>query len=244
MDMQNWDMQSWAVVGVVLFAGVVRGVTGFGGAMVMAPPLSLVLGPVKAVVVSLALETVGAFVTFPKALPQVNWRVMGYLTIPACFTVGIGGYLLLTLDPAIARRVISGLVVIFSLGLLSGVRYSGAPRPTTSIALGSLVGVLLGASSVGAPPVILYLLSGPDPTRITRANLTFFVTAISVIGLTMLAIAGAITAEFAAYAGSLAIPFMAGAWAGGLLFERMSDTGVRRFALVFMCGMGMIGLFA
>lgn len=238
------DLQSWAVVGLVLFAGLVRGVTGFGGAMVMAPPLSLVLGPVKAVVVSLTLETVGAFVMFPKALPQVNWRIMGYLTIPACFTVGIGGYLLLTLDPVIARQFISGLVVVFSLGLLSGVRYSGAPRPATSMALGSLVGVLLGASSVGAPPVILYLLSGPDPARVTRANLTFFVTAISVIGLVMLAMAGAMTVEFAVYAASLAIPFMTGTWLGGLLFERMSDTGVRRFALVFMCSMGLVGLLA
>ena len=240
----HMDMQNWALAGLVLFAGFVRGITGFGGAMVMAPPLSLILGPVKAVVVSLTLETVAAFVMFPKALPLVNWRVMAYLTIPACFTVGIGGYLLLTLDPVIARRFISGLVVIFSLGLLSGIRYSGAPRPMTSLALGSLVGVLLGATSVGAPPVILYLLSGPDSVRVTRANLTFFVTAISVIGLAMLAMAGATTTEFAAYAGSLAIPFMVGTWLGGLFFERISDVAVRRFALVFMCSIGLVGLLA
>ncbi|MGD9867093.1 MAG: sulfite exporter TauE/SafE family protein [Hyphomicrobiales bacterium] len=238
------DMQDIAVAAVVLLAGFVRGVTGFGGAMVMAPPLSIIVGPVEAVVVTLLLETAAAFVMFPKALPQVNWRVMAYLTIPACFTVGLGGYLLVTLDPAIARKVIAAVVVVSSIALLSGVRYSGSPRPVTSVALGSLVGVLLGASSVGAPPVILYLLSGPDPHRVTRANLTFFVTAISVIGLVMLAIAGAITTRFALYAAALTIPYMAGTWAGGLLFERMSETGMRRFALIFMCCMGLVGLFA
>jgi uncharacterized membrane protein YfcA len=44
------ETQDWAVLGVITLAGFVRGVTGFGGAMVMAPPLSLLLGPVKAVV--------------------------------------------------------------------------------------------------------------------------------------------------------------------------------------------------
>lgn len=238
------EIQEWAVLGVVTLAGFVRGVTGFGGAMVMAPPLSLLLGPVKAVVVTLVLETMAAFVMFPKALPQVTWKTLAYLTIPACFTVSLGGYLLLTLDPVIGRKFISIVVVIFSAGLLSGMRYSGAPRPSTSIALGSVVGVLLGATSVGAPPVILYLLSGPDPHHVTRANLTFFVTAISAIGLVMLGAAGAINWEFATYSALLVGPYMIGTWVGGLLFERMSEIGVRRFALTFMFLMGLYGLLA
>jgi hypothetical protein len=58
-----------------------------------------------------------------------------------------------------------------------------SPGPA-SVALGGLVGVL-GATSVRVPLVIVYLLSGPDPQVLTRANLTVFVTAISVIGLVM-----------------------------------------------------------
>jgi hypothetical protein len=51
-----------------------------------------------------------------------------------------------------------------SLGLLVGLRYSGPHRPPVTLhLLGSIVAVLLGATSVGAPPVSLNLLSGPDP---------------------------------------------------------------------------------
>ena len=127
--------------------------------------------------------------------------------------------------------------------LLFGFRYGGTPRVATSLALGSVVGVLLGATSVGAPPVILYLLSGPDPIAVTRANLTVFVTAISVIGLTMLAAAGAISGALATTAVLLTIPFLVSTWLGAKLFGRLSDTAVRRFALGLMLGVGVVSFF-
>jgi hypothetical protein len=230
------------VIALVTLAGLMRGITGFGGAMLMAPPLSFLIGPVPTVVTALILETAAALVMFPDAWPKIKKRILLYLTIPACFSVPIGGYLLLTLDPFIARKVISAVVVVFSMGLLAGLRYSGGQRPLTSMVLGAIVGVLLGATSVGAPPVILYLLSGPDPQAVTRANLTFFVTSISVIGLVMLTAAGAITGQLAISAFLLCIPYMAATWFGGKLFGKLGDVIVRRIALCFMFTMGLVGL--
>jgi uncharacterized protein len=235
-------MSEVAVIVVVTLAGLIRGITGFGGAMLMAPPLSLLIGAVPTVVIALILETAAALVMFPDALRKINKRVLFYLILPACFTVPIGGYFLLTLDPLIARKIISGVVVIFSLMLLSGLQYSGPHRPSTSLLLGSIVGVLLGATSVGAPPVILYLLSGPDPQAVTRANLTVFVTAISAIGLVMLLVAGAYTKQLTVSAFLLCVPYLAATWLGGTLFARLSDLGVRRLALGFMFTMGVVGL--
>lgn len=232
----------FAVIAVVILGGLMRGITGFGGAMLMATPLSMLIGPVPTVVTALILETAAALVMFPDALPKINKRVLLYLILPACFTVPIGGYLLITLDPAVARKAIAGVVTVFSLGLLAGLRYTGSQRPATSLILGGIVGVLLGATSVGAPPVILYLLSGPDPQTVTRANLTVFVTSISVIGLVMLVAVGAVTANLVLSAILLCIPFLTATWLGGTVFARMSDFGVRRLALGFMLMIGVIGL--
>ncbi len=237
------DISDLAAVGIVSLAGLVRGTTGFGGAMFMTPILSILLGPVPAVVIALLLETAGAVVMFPDALPKASWRTLLFLILPAFVTVPLGGYLLLTVDPWIARKMIAAVVIVFSSMLLFGLRYSGTPRVATSIALGSLVGALLGATSVGAPPVILYLLSGPDPAAVTRANLTVFVTAISVIGLVMLAVAGAISAPLAISAAALTIPFLLAIWLGGKLFDRLSETGIRRLALVLMLLIGVVSLF-
>lgn len=236
------DATSVAVIAVVSMAGLMRGITGFGGAMLMAPPLSFLLGPVQAVVTALALEVAAAFIMFPEAWPKINGRTLAYLAVPACFTVPIGGYLLVTLDADIARKVISGVVVVCSLALLSGFRYSGAPRPATSLALGSLMGVLLGATSVGAPPAILYLLSGPDPHDVTRANLTVFVTVISLIGLVMLIVARVVSLPLAASVALLSVPYLLSTWLGGKLFSRLSAAWVRRLALAFMLAIGIAGL--
>lgn len=236
------DTTTLATICIVAAGGFVRGITGFGGAMLMSPLLSILIGPVPTVVTALVLETAAALVTFPDAIPKARWRTLAYLTLPAVVTVPIGGYLLLTLDPAIARKLIAGVVMTFSLMLLLGLRYTGTPRAGTSIALGSLVGALLGATSVGAPPVILYLLSGPDPIAVTRATLTIFVTAISAIGLVMLAVAGAITEKLAIYALGLCAVFLLATWFGGKLFMRLNEASVRRLALMLMLGIGTMSL--
>ena len=236
------DVTEAAVLGIVTLAGLMRGTTGFGGAMLMAPPLSFLIGPVPTVVTALTLETAAALVMFPDAWPKINKRILLYLIVPACFTVPVGGYLLIKIDPFIARKLISGVVAVFSLLLLSGLRYSGQPRPSTSAALGSIVGVFLGATSVGAPPVILYLLSGPDPHTVTRANLTVFVTAISAIGVVMLLASHVAPARQWISVVLLCLPYLAATWLGGALFARLSDRHVRRFALGFMFCIGVVGL--
>jgi uncharacterized membrane protein YfcA len=227
---------------VVMLAGIIRGMTGFGGAMLMAPPLSLLLGTVPAVVTALMLETAAALVMFPDAWPRFNRRALFYLTTPACITVPIGGYLLVNVDAFLMRKMIAGVVVVFSLALLSGLRYSGAPRPATSLALGSIVGVLLGATSIGAPPVILYLLAGSDSQAVIRANLTVFVTAISMIGLIMLSSIGAITVPIATHASFAVIPFLVATWLGNKWFGKMEEFITRRIALGLMLFMGVVGL--
>jgi uncharacterized protein len=236
-------MTELAAIAIVIVAGLVRGTTGFGGAMLATPVLSILYPPINAVVIALLLETAAALVMFPDALPKARWRTLVYLTLPAVVTVPLGGYLLLTLDPGIARKIISGVVIVFSSMLLFGFRYGGTPRVTTSLALGSIVGVLLGATSVGAPPVILYLLSGPDSIVVTRANLTVFVTAISVIGLIMLTAAGAINGALATTAVLLTAPFLLSTWLGAKLFGRLSDANVRRFALGLMLCVGVVSFF-
>ena len=229
-------------IATVTVAGFFRGVTGFGGAMMMTPMLSMLIGPIPAVAAAVSSRSAAAVVMFPDALPKVNWRTLSYLILPSILTVPLGGYFLLTINPALARKFIAAVVIAFSVLLLFGWRYSGSPRPITSIVLGSIVGVLLGATSVGAPPVILYLLSGPDPVAVTRANLTVFVTSISIIGLVMLVAASAITWTVCFSAILLMIPFLLATWFGGTFFSRLGDLGVRRFALGLMLALGVTSL--
>ena len=219
---------------IALVGGLVRGTTGFGAAMVMTPALALLIGPKTAVPVTLLLETFAAVPMLPAAARIARWRVIAPISMAALLTVPLGGWLLAGSDPKVLRSVIAVTVIVFSLALLSGRRYRGAPRTGTSVGLGALSGVMLGATSIGAPPVILYLLSGPDPAAVTRANLTLYVVAISAAGLLMLGASGLLGAETLRLAAWLALPFAAGVVAGSNLFARFSDLRFRQITMVFM----------
>ena len=229
---------------VALIGGLVRGTTGFGASMVMAPPLALLMGAHVAVPVTVLLETFAAAPMLPAALALARWRVISPICAAAVLTVPAGGLLLNMATPLTLRRLIAATVIVFSLALLSGRRFKGEPRLTTSAGLGALSGIMLGATSIGAPPVILYLLSGPDPLPVTRANLTLYVMVISGAGLLMLMTAGLLTLATLQQAALLACPFVIGVIAGSRIFMRFSDQRFRQLTMAFMFMVSLGVLFA
>lgn len=224
---------TWSLL-IALTGGLVRGTTGFGAAMVMTPPLALLVGARTAVPVTLLLETFAAAPMLPAALALARWRVIAPICASAVLTVPAGALLLALASPLTLRRLIAATVILFSLALLSGRQYKGPQRLPTSVGLGALSGTMLGATSIGAPPVILYLLSGPDAVPVTRANLTLYVVVISAAGLVMLGFNGLLTMATLQQAAVLSMPFAGGVIAGSKLFARFSDQGFRQVTIVFM----------
>ncbi|HEX6795966.1 MAG TPA: sulfite exporter TauE/SafE family protein [Casimicrobiaceae bacterium] len=221
-------------VAIAIAAGAVRGITGFGGSMVMSPPLALLLGPRVTVPVVLLLESVIAAPMLWQTRERVNWRMIGAILAAACVFVPIGVLVLAVTDPKVTRNAIAITVIVFALLLLRGWRYAGRPRLTTSLGLGAISGSMLGATSIGGPPVILYLLSGPDPIETTRANLTLYVTATSLIGIAMLLQQGIFDARAAWTSLWLAPAYYAGLIGGIRLFPRFNDQRFRRFTLALL----------
>ena len=219
---------------VAATAGVVRGITGFGGAMVMAPPFALLLGPRLTVPVVLLLEGIAALPMVWQTRALMRWRMIGPILAAACVTIPLGGYLLVSTEPAVLRRAIAATVIVFALLMLRGWRYSGPQRLPTALGLGGLSGVMTGATSVGAPPVILYLLSGPDPVATTRANLTLFLAGLSLAALVMLWSREVLDLHSALIALLLTPVYFVGLFAGVRLFARFNDTRFRQFTLILL----------
>jgi len=221
-----------AAVGAL--AGVIRGITGFGGAMVMSPPFALLLGAKLTVPVVLLLEGLVAAPMLIRTRTLVRWKVILPIAIAAFIAAPIGTYFLVTTDPAVLRRVIAGTVILFAALLLFGWRYSGPQRVVTGASLGALSGAMAGATSIGGPPVILYLLAGPDPIETTRANLMFFICAVSIAGLAMLTIAGAFDPRALWLTAAFAPGYYLGIVAGARLFSRFDDKRFRQLTLLLM----------
>ena len=231
-------------VAVGALAGVIRGITGFGGAMVMAPPLALLLGPLLAVPVVLLLESLAAVPMLVQTRQLVRWRVIGPIIAAACVSFPLGGYILVSADPHFLRRAIAATVIVFALLLLRGWRYAGAQRTATSAGLGALAGAMAGATSISGPPVILYLLAGPDTIETTRANLTFYVAASAAAGIAMLFAGGLLDPRAAGIALALAPGYFFGTVAGARLFSRFNDRRFRQLTLILMVAVSGVILLA
>ena len=111
---------------VVTFAGgLMLGYTGWGGAMVSMPFLTILYGPVEALVIMIigALLVTGSL--FPTAARIADWRRMTPILIGMAVCVPIGNLLLFALEPNLIRRIIGWLIVGASILILSGWRYSG-----------------------------------------------------------------------------------------------------------------------
>ena len=229
---------------VTVIAGVVRGITGFGAAMVMAPPLALLLGPTLSVPVVLLLEALAGAPQVLQTRKLVRWRVLGPILAATAVMVPLGGYLLVTVDALTLRRATAVIVIVFALVLLRGWRYTGRQRTSIGVALGGLAGGMLGATSIGGPPVILYLLAGPDRIDTTRANLTLFVAGSSAAGVAMLWAVGLLEARVLFLALVLAPAYLVGLVAGVRLFAHFSERRFRQFALVLMIVVALATLLA
>jgi uncharacterized membrane protein YfcA len=225
-------------------AGVIRGITGFGGAMVLTPPLALLLGPRLAIPVVLLLEAFAGAPMMRDAAGRATWRTLAPITLAAFVTIPFGGYVLVHADQDLLRRAIAAIVVFFALLLLKGYRYAGPRGLGSSVSAGAVGGTLIGAAGIGGPPVILYLLSGPDPIQVTRANLTLYVAFSSVAALAMLAIRGLLDATALASMLLLAPLYFVGVLLGGKLFVRFSDKRFRQFTLVLLLAVSTLIMFA
>ena len=225
-----------------IVAGLVRGFSGFGSALVLAPALSAVYGPPAAVPVAVLMELALAVPFVPPAARRVDWRRIGVLAVAALVTVPIGARLLVASDPRALRWAMSAIVLAFVAILAFGWRYRGRPRTAATAATGALSGVLNGATGMAGPPVIFYYLSGTDSPAGMRASFIVFLAWVDVLAVASYLFAGTLTGAVALLALLLAIPYVGAAAVGSRLFRFASEAFYRRVALAILAAVAVASL--
>src|ERR1044072_8725966 len=119
---------------VACIAGTVRGLAGFGAALIMTPIFSALYGPPVGVALCLMLEIAVALPVVPGVVRLVDWRRIGLMLIAAAVGVPFGNLVLTHSEPEPMRWAISAIVLGAVALLASGWRYKGKPRPATTLA--------------------------------------------------------------------------------------------------------------
>jgi uncharacterized membrane protein YfcA len=167
----------------VLFAGFLRGLTGFGFALIAVPVLSVLVSP-KLVVPLIVIHGLAASVPLifgarHHAQPRRIWP----LIVTGSAGVPFGSYLLLVLDADALRLMIGGVAVVSAGLLMTGFKYQVKRELLAYIPVGLASGVLQGSSGLAGPPVILFFTNQGVPPLVFRANILafFFVQGIATV---------------------------------------------------------------
>jgi len=227
---------------IVVAAGIVRGFGGFGAGLIMVPTLSLLVDPLLAVPLVVLMEAVAGIQLVPGALRDFRLRTIAPLGVAACLAIPFGSGLLARLDATAMRIGISLVVLAFVALLASGWRYRKTPTVLPSTVTGLTSGLLTGSAGVGGPPVILFLLSGPDAASTTRANLICYFAITQLWALGSYVAHGLLTTTTLWHALLLTPVFLLAAHLGTRMFGRVSETLFRRLVLSFLTVIAVTGL--
>ena len=160
--------------------------------MLMAPFFAILFGPVQTVAIIILMEIVVTAQLLPGVRREIRWKVIAPMGIAAALLMPAGSWLLVTLDPDFLARFIALVVLAFSIILMIGWRYDGEKKAWMSAGVGALSGVLIASTSLGNPPVMVYLLSGRDSAATNRANFTGYFALTLVALIAMMAFTGLI----------------------------------------------------
>jgi uncharacterized membrane protein YfcA len=234
--------QTWAAALATAVAGLMRGYAGFGTAVLLAPVYSVLWGPRAGVPVMLMLELIVSLQLLPRALPEADRRVILPIGGAAALATPLGAVVLLAADPEVLKRAIGMLVLGFGLLLMSGWRYHGSRPMPLNLAVGAVSGLMKGATGMGGPPVILYLLAGKEEAKRHRANLILFFALIAAVSVIVPLWAGLIDATTLARLVVMLPVLILCVRVGARLFGVVPERFYKGFALAVLVAAGSVAL--
>jgi len=237
-------MEWTLVVLVVIAGGVLRGYTGFGHGLLVAPLLTLVWGPVDAVAATVGLGMVATVQLAGPAIPVAKWRETGPLIAGVVLATPLGTYVLVSLDPDAVKRIIAAAVLVMAAITLGGWSYRGPRGTAPGLVVGAIGAVINGIAAVGGPPLVLYLMALPDGPKIQRANIVVTMGIMPAVAFVAMAFAGAVTAGTLVRIAVLALPFVASVWGGSRLFHILPERMFRLAVLWMLIVMSVVMLVA
>ena len=231
-----------AAILVTALAGIVRGFSGFGSALIYIPLIAAIYDPRVAAITLLITDSAASLPFTITQTRRCNWREVAPVSAAAIATLPFGAMALQFADPVILRWGIAFLVIGLLAVLASGWRYHVAPSIAASVGVGLVMGVGTGAVQISGPPAIIYWLGGPNSAAVVRANLMVCFALLSIASIGVYWLRGLFTTDVLAMSLLLGPIFIAAMAAGAYLFRGAGDAAYRRIAYVIIALSALVSL--
>ena len=234
---------AWAAAaGVIAAASFVMGLAGFGIALVALAFLPYLMAPADAIVLLTIYAAVFSSALLVQLRHDVELRAMTDLLLGTVAGTPLGVWGLAALPASALNRLIGLMLVVAFVLEVRGLYPAGLRGRRWGFGAGVLAGVLGGAVGTPGPPVVLYAATQGWGARAIKANLqAFFVVNQGAILLGYWW-AGLLTREVWNLTLGFALPAIAGAALGAVLFERVDPRRFRQivFAMILVSGLVLL----
>lgn len=219
-------------IGVAVMAtfasAFVRGLTGFGMAILLVPVLALALTPVEAV---LTVNFLALFIglseirLFLQHAERSAWIISGLVLLATA-----PGLIALAATPNDLARLLIALVALSAfVAILFPTRPAHAPGPAVTGATGIASGLLTGFAGMPGPPVVPFYVGRDIPRVVAKASMLLIFTVAALAGLGSGLAIGVLESRLLGLA-LLLFPFvLLGNWVGAHASGRVSDAAWRGF---------------
>ena len=229
-------------LGIATLAGLVRGFSGFGSALIYMPLISAIYSPAVAAPTILLIDTLCGLPFAIHAWPQANRREVLPVAVGGVVGVPLGVLALVYVSPLSLRWFIAGLVLIAVAVLAAGWRYHGKPTVPAALGVGALSGFGAGAVQIGAPPLLVFWLGGKNSAATVRANIMVYFILQGTLSMLLYLYSGLFDAQTSVLSLMLGVPFAIAMFAGAYWFHGSSDGLYRRVAYVIIGCAGLASL--
>ena len=229
---------------IAITSGFIRGFSGFGSALINAPLMTLLFGPIAAVPMSATFEFAATLQLVPGAIRDTDWRMTTLIGGAGVCAIPVGALLLINLDETIMRRIMAGLVLLFTFLVMRGWRFEGRPSAPTTLGVGAVTGAMLGSVGIGGMVPGLYLLAATPTAAMARATVISLGVFLTPVAIAVFVFHDVIDATLVWRMAFLLPVFLTASWVGARGFRRVSEHAFRRAVLAFLTIVGLVTLFA
>jgi uncharacterized membrane protein YfcA len=230
------------IIATAFIAGLARGFSGFGSALIFMPLASSVAGAQIASPLLLLIDFLTTLTLIPNAARRADKRDVGIISLGALIGVPLGTMALAWADPLMVRWGIVTLIVAMLVLLASGWRYPGQPTVPATIGVGALGGFFGGLAQLGGPPIVLYWLREAAVAAVTRANIILYFAIADVMIIVSYTVGGLWSTAIVGLAVITGPLFGLGLWIGSKLFGKASDELFRRICYTLIAVSAVISL--
>lgn len=239
--MITWEIVPVLVI-IVMIAGFVQGLSGFGSALVMVPLMIHLLPPRVVVPTALVFGTILNGYLMVKEREHLEMKRIWPLLIAGIAGLPAGALLLIFVDASYLKVLIGLVIILTGILILLGISMKVKREKPAMIPVGLLSGILNGSISISGPPVILFFSNQRMKKGNFRGNIVSYFLILNIFTIPVFAVTGLFTYGVLIYSIILLAPLILGLLIGIKAARRIGEGGFRKLVLILVTITGLSSL--